>query len=68
MAGHASGGFNPHLPGFRYNFLAKGLGATMWFFIFYRFRQDGGKLLVRHYSFSCRTRFLMSLCLGTPSI
>ncbi|KAJ4477032.1 hypothetical protein C8J55DRAFT_96026 [Lentinula edodes] len=36
MAGHASGGFNPHLPGFRYNFLAKGLGATMWFFIFYR--------------------------------
>ncbi|KAH7874667.1 uncharacterized protein C8R40DRAFT_1107472 [Lentinula edodes] len=38
MAGHASGGFNPHLPGFRYNFLAKGLGATMWFFIFYRFR------------------------------
>ncbi|KAJ3967582.1 hypothetical protein EV361DRAFT_929877 [Lentinula raphanica] len=47
MAGHASGGFHPHLPGFRYNFLAKGLGATMWFFIFYRFRQDGGKLLVR---------------------
>ncbi|KAJ3733474.1 hypothetical protein DFJ43DRAFT_1153093 [Lentinula guzmanii] len=48
MAGHASGGFNPHLPGFRYNFLAKGLGATMWFFIFYRFRQDGGKLLGHH--------------------
>ncbi|KAJ3763978.1 hypothetical protein EV360DRAFT_32300 [Lentinula raphanica] len=44
----ASGGFHPHLPGFRYNFLAKGLGATMWFFIFYRFRQDGAKLLGHH--------------------
>jgi hypothetical protein len=31
-------GFHPHLPGFRYQFLAKGLGAAMWFFIFYRAR------------------------------
>ncbi|KAK0485835.1 hypothetical protein IW261DRAFT_1330062, partial [Armillaria novae-zelandiae] len=31
-------GFNPHLPGFKHNFLAKALGATMWFFIFYRAR------------------------------
>jgi hypothetical protein len=31
-------GFNPHLPGFKYNFLAKALGASMWFFIFYRAR------------------------------
>ena len=31
-------GFNPHLPGFRHQFLAKALGATMWFFIFYRAR------------------------------
>lgn len=31
-------GFSPHLPGFRYQFLSKALGATMWFFIFYRAR------------------------------
>ncbi|KAH0827464.1 hypothetical protein J3R83DRAFT_4153 [Lanmaoa asiatica] len=31
-------GFNPHLPGARYQFLSKALGATMWFFIFYRAR------------------------------
>ncbi|TFK44844.1 hypothetical protein BDQ12DRAFT_730858 [Crucibulum laeve] len=49
MAGAAhSPGFHPHLPGFRYNFLAKGLGAAMWFFIFYRARKDGAKLLGQH--------------------
>ena len=31
-------GFHPHLPGFKHHFLAKALGATMWFFIFYRAR------------------------------
>jgi hypothetical protein len=31
-------GFQPHLPGFKHKFLAKALGATMWFFIFYRAR------------------------------
>ncbi|EDR08800.1 uncharacterized protein LACBIDRAFT_249375, partial [Laccaria bicolor S238N-H82] len=41
-------GFHPHLPGAGYNFLAKALGASMWFFIFYRARQDGGKLLGIH--------------------
>ncbi|KAJ7594339.1 hypothetical protein C8J56DRAFT_778682, partial [Mycena floridula] len=41
-------GFTPHLPPFRYTFMAKALGATMWFFIFYRVRQDGGKLLGHH--------------------
>ncbi|KAF8201000.1 hypothetical protein BJ912DRAFT_843582 [Pholiota molesta] len=41
-------GFHPHLPGAGYNFLAKALGASMWFFIFYRARQDGAKLLGRH--------------------
>ncbi|KAF8637973.1 hypothetical protein AX16_010605 [Volvariella volvacea WC 439] len=45
MAGHAGPGFHPHLPGFKHTFLAKALGATMWFFIFYRARQDGAKLL-----------------------
>ncbi|KZT67174.1 hypothetical protein DAEQUDRAFT_729413 [Daedalea quercina L-15889] len=43
--GHYSPGFHPHLPGFKYKFLATGLGATMWFFIFYRARKDGAKLL-----------------------
>ena len=27
-----------HMPSFTHRFLAKGLGATMWFFIFYRAR------------------------------
>ncbi|KAF8532510.1 hypothetical protein JB92DRAFT_2687744, partial [Gautieria morchelliformis] len=30
--------FAPHLPGLRYKLLSKALGATMWFFIFYRAR------------------------------
>ncbi|KAH9855241.1 hypothetical protein C2E23DRAFT_612073 [Lenzites betulinus] len=38
MAGHHGTGFNPHLPGFKHKFLATTLGATMWFFIFYRAR------------------------------
>ncbi|KAF9517169.1 hypothetical protein BS47DRAFT_1291149, partial [Hydnum rufescens UP504] len=41
-------GFHPHLPSFGHRFLAKGLGATMWFFIFYRAKQDGPKLLGVH--------------------
>ncbi|KAF8274544.1 hypothetical protein EI94DRAFT_1512079, partial [Lactarius quietus] len=42
-------GFHPHLPGFKHKFLAKALGASMWFFIFYRARSDGPKLLgLRH--------------------
>ncbi|KAF8893997.1 hypothetical protein BD779DRAFT_967730 [Infundibulicybe gibba] len=48
MAGAPSSGFHPHLPGFKHNFLAKALGATMWFFIFYRARQDGAKLIGKH--------------------
>ncbi|KAF5320783.1 hypothetical protein D9619_001938 [Psilocybe cf. subviscida] len=48
MAGPAGPGFHPHLPGPGYTFLAKGLGAAMWFFIFYRARQDGKKLLGQH--------------------
>ncbi|GJE92246.1 hypothetical protein PsYK624_083990 [Phanerochaete sordida] len=50
MAGaHPSGsGFHPHLPGFKYKFLSTTLGATMWFFIFYRARKDGSKLLGGH--------------------
>ncbi|KAJ6594041.1 hypothetical protein B0H19DRAFT_1093489 [Mycena capillaripes] len=49
-------GFHPHLPGRGYTLLARGVGATMWFFIFYRLRQDGGKLLV------CRQTLYSVLC------
>ncbi|VDC07682.1 unnamed protein product [Peniophora sp. CBMAI 1063] len=51
MAGHghsAGYGFHPHLPGFKHKFLGKALGATMWFWIFYRARQDYPKLLGEH--------------------
>ncbi|KAI5477207.1 hypothetical protein MNV49_006580 [Pseudohyphozyma bogoriensis] len=38
MAGahSAAGGFHPHLPGLGHRLTAKLLGASMWFFIFYR--------------------------------
>ncbi|KAF9501823.1 hypothetical protein BDN71DRAFT_1438525 [Pleurotus eryngii] len=48
MAAGYQPGFHPHLPGAKYTFLSKAIGATMWFFIFYRFRQDSGKLLGKH--------------------
>ncbi|SCZ89325.1 BZ3500_MvSof-1268-A1-R1_Chr1-1g01108 [Microbotryum saponariae] len=53
MAGHAAGprpagAFHPHLPGIGYRLGAKLLGASMWFFIFYRARQDGAVLLGAH--------------------
>jgi hypothetical protein len=38
MTFYKGSGFHPHLPGFKHKFLAKALGATMWFFIFYRAR------------------------------
>ncbi|KAI0730187.1 hypothetical protein C8Q72DRAFT_883531 [Fomitopsis betulina] len=43
--GHYSPGFHPHPPGLKHRFLATTLGASMWFFIFYRARKDGAKLL-----------------------
>lgn len=39
-------GFHPHRPAFKHRWGAKLLGATMWFFIFYRAKQDGPVLLV----------------------
>ncbi|TEB37376.1 hypothetical protein FA13DRAFT_1786530 [Coprinellus micaceus] len=48
MAGAAGPGFHPHLPPVRYTLLGKALGASMWFFIFYRMRQDGSKLIGKH--------------------
>ncbi|KZT00472.1 uncharacterized protein LAESUDRAFT_666117, partial [Laetiporus sulphureus 93-53] len=38
-------GFHPHPVKFHHRFLATSLGAITWFFIFYRFRCDGPKLL-----------------------
>ncbi|WVQ84066.1 hypothetical protein IAT38_006211 [Cryptococcus sp. DSM 104549] len=38
-------GFHPHAPSLLHRGLAKALGASMWFFIFYRARQDGAVLL-----------------------
>ena len=45
-------GFNPHLPGFKHRFLATTLGATMWFFIFYRARY-----VSLHPSVSCSAHY-----------
>ncbi|GFZ49181.1 hypothetical protein JCM24511_06931 [Saitozyma sp. JCM 24511] len=45
----AGAGFHPHLPSLMHRGLAKTLGAGMWFFIFYRARQDGAALIgLRH--------------------
>ncbi|OXG81899.1 hypothetical protein C348_03257 [Cryptococcus neoformans Gb118] len=45
----AGPGFHPHPPSLLHRGLAKALGASMWFFIFYRARQDGPALLgLRH--------------------
>ncbi|KAF8322308.1 hypothetical protein DL93DRAFT_2093541 [Clavulina sp. PMI_390] len=44
----AGAGFHPHPAPFTHRFLGKALGATMWFWIFYRAKQDGGKLLGQH--------------------
>ncbi|CAO1637995.1 unnamed protein product [Parajaminaea phylloscopi] len=42
-------GFHPHQPAFKHRWGAKLLGATMWFWIFYRMKQDGPVLLgLRH--------------------
>lgn len=39
-------GFHPHQPAFKHRWGAKLLGASMWFWIFYRAKQDGPVLLV----------------------
>ncbi|KAI9260241.1 hypothetical protein BY458DRAFT_516578 [Sporodiniella umbellata] len=38
-------GFHPHFPGFTHRFVGKALGATMWFWMMYRAREDGPVLL-----------------------
>ena len=41
------GGLEPHLPGPIHVNVAKYLQALMWFWVFYRFKEDGAVLLVR---------------------
>ncbi|PVG01260.1 hypothetical protein CPB86DRAFT_699896, partial [Serendipita vermifera] len=41
-------GFHPHPPALRYRVLSQLLGASMWFFIMYRAKVDGAKLLGAH--------------------
>jgi hypothetical protein len=55
MAGAAGLGFHPHFAGFTHRFVGKALGATMWFWMMYRTKQDMPVLLVKIlYSFpSC---------------
>ncbi|KAI8391722.1 uncharacterized protein BYT42DRAFT_490093 [Radiomyces spectabilis] len=49
MAGAAAFGFHPHLAGFWHRFTGKALGATMWFWMMYRAKQDGPVILgLRH--------------------
>ncbi|CAD6892476.1 unnamed protein product [Tilletia controversa] len=40
-----SHGFHPHQPSALHRYSAKILGASMWFFIFYRAKQDGAVML-----------------------
>ena len=42
----ATPGFAPHAPAIKHRYGAKLLGATMWFWILYRAKQDGAVLLV----------------------
>ncbi|KAL0083903.1 hypothetical protein F4703DRAFT_1857451 [Phycomyces blakesleeanus] len=46
MAGGAAFGFHPHFAGAWHRFGGKALGATMWFWMMYRAKQDGAVLLV----------------------
>ncbi|KAL0087490.1 hypothetical protein J3Q64DRAFT_1833753 [Phycomyces blakesleeanus] len=49
MAGGAAFGFHPHFAGAWHRFGGKALGATMWFWMMYRAKQDGAVLLgLRH--------------------
>ncbi|KZV89618.1 hypothetical protein EXIGLDRAFT_771605 [Exidia glandulosa HHB12029] len=44
-------GFHPHLPSPAFRWAGKGLGAVMWFFIFYRVRKDGASKMLGQHSF-----------------
>ncbi|KAL1922340.1 uncharacterized protein VTP21DRAFT_9879 [Calcarisporiella thermophila] len=49
MAGGPAGGFHPHLPGAGYRWTAKLIGASMWFFMMYRAKQDMPHILGWHH-------------------
>ncbi|OAQ27237.1 hypothetical protein K457DRAFT_139788, partial [Linnemannia elongata AG-77] len=52
-------GFHPHMPAARYSIVAKTLGASMWFWVMYKAKEEGPVVLVRYLSLlflSCRTR------------
>lgn len=40
-------GFHPHRPSALHRYTATLLGGTMWFWLFYRMKEDGPVLLVR---------------------
>ncbi|CAO3597700.1 unnamed protein product [Absidia cylindrospora] len=45
----AAGAFHPHVAGFWHRFTGKALGASMWFWMMYRAKQDGPVILgLRH--------------------
>jgi hypothetical protein len=52
MAGAAGLGFHPHFAGFTHRFVGKALGASMWFWMMYRTKQDMPILLVKYYIYS----------------
>jgi hypothetical protein len=41
-------GFHPHMPATRYSVVAKTLGASMWFWVMYKAKEEGPVVLVRH--------------------
>ncbi|KAL1748740.1 hypothetical protein HDZ31DRAFT_59917 [Schizophyllum fasciatum] len=49
--GAHSPGFHPHLPGAGHRWLGKLIGASMWFFMFYRIREDGPKVFLGQHPF-----------------
>ncbi|GJJ73855.1 hypothetical protein EMPS_06213 [Entomortierella parvispora] len=40
-------GFHPHMPATRYSAVAKVLGASMWFWVMYKAKEEGPVVLVR---------------------
>lgn len=43
-------GFHPHMPAARYSIVAKTLGASMWFWVMYKAKEEGPVVLVRYLS------------------
>lgn len=43
-------GFHPHMPATRYSVVAKTLGASMWFWVMYKAKEEGPVVLVRYFT------------------